>query len=220
MDNRVDELIHDVEEQMKWERIEGLLKTYGAYVAAGILAVILGVAGYVYWNHSQLKHQEALSEQYTGALALLGKEQNAEALEKLKVLSSDSSSYGMLARFISASTLVDKLETRPQAVAIYRDMIQNKNIDRRYRNLAIIFLVQAEIDTGDSKELAKLLQEANIGTNMWPDTTAELTALVAIKNGEIEQAKSILQELKDSKQASQGVRLRAMALLQNLQLAK
>jgi hypothetical protein len=217
MDNRVDELIHEVEEQLKWERFEKLWKDYGSYIVAAIVAVIVGVSVYVYWNHSQLKNQEELSEGYTASLQLLGKGQTKEALEKLKTLEGDVKGYGSLARFISASTLMENPETRPQAIAIYRDMINNRSVERNYRNLAIIFLVMAELDTGDPKELTKLMQETSIGTNMWPETTSELTALVAIKSGDMELAKSILQELKENKNASQGVRLRASALLQNLQ---
>jgi hypothetical protein len=216
MDNRVDELLHDVEEQLKWERFEKIWKDYGVFFIAGILAIILGVAGYVYWDYASLKNQEELSEKYTSAITLLGKDQQTEAIEKLKVLSEDSSSYGMMARFVNASVLVDNPQTRPQAVAIYRDIIANKSIDRKYRNLAIVFLAMAEMDSGDTKELAKLLQETSTGINMWPDTTAELTALVALKNGEIEQARSIFEELKKSEHASQGVQLRAKAMLQTL----
>lgn len=220
MDNRGDDLIHEIEEQLQWERIEKIWKDYGTYIIGAIAAIIIGVAGYVYWNHAQLKHQEALSETYTEALQLLGKGQTKEALDKLKTIEGDASGYGMLAQFVNAASLLDNPETRPQAIALYKKMVESKTIDRRYRSLAIIYLVLAELDTGDPKEMMKLLQEASIGTNMWPDTTAELTALVAIKLGDKEQAKSILQELKDSKTASQGIRLRATALLQSMEQSK
>jgi hypothetical protein len=220
MDNRVDELIHEVEEQLKWERLEKLWKDFGAYIIGGILAVILGVAGFVYWNHSQLKNKEALSEKYTAAVQLLSEGKSKEAVEQLKSIENSDGGYGMMARFTAAASLVDNTETRPQAIAIYRDMLNSKNIDRRYRTLAIIFLVMAEMDTGDPVEMKKLLAETSIGTNMWPDTTAELTALLAIKSGDTELAKTTLEELKASTTASQGVRLRANAMLQTLQQGK
>jgi hypothetical protein len=220
MDNRADELIHEVEEQLRWEKLEKIGKDYGAYIIGAIVAVILGVAGYVYWNHAQLKHQEALSETYTDALQLMGKGQTKEAMDLLKTIENDASGYGMLAQFVNAAGLVDNPETRPQAIAIYKKMLENRTIDRHYRSLATIFLVMADLDTGDPKEMKKMLEDASISTNMWPDSTAELTALVNIRLGEVEKAKEILQDLKDSKTASQGIRLRANALLQTLQQSK
>ncbi len=217
MDKRSDDLIHEVEEQLKWERIEAISKEYGTYIVGFIVAIILLVGGYEYWGHSTVKHQEALSEVYTDALQLMGKGQTTEALEKLKTIKDDSTGYSMLARFVSASVLLDNPETRPQAIELYRDMVKTGSLDRRYRTLAIIYLVQAELDTADPAELGKLLEEASIGTNMWPDTTAELSALVALRKGDIEGAKKTLGELKEDKQASQGIRLRARALLEQLQ---
>jgi hypothetical protein len=220
MDNRVDELIHEVEEQLKWERLEKIWKDYGTFIVAGFLAIILGVGGYAYWNHSVLQKQYELSEKYTTALNLSQDGKKQEALDILKTISDDASGYGMLANFLSAATLLENPETKPQAVAIYRDIINKRVVDYRYRNLAIIFLVQAEIDTGDAAELTALLKETEVGTNMWPDTTAELSALLAIKSGNFDSARLILQELKDSKSASQGSVQRAKALLQTLPQTK
>lgn len=218
MDKRSDDLIHEVEEQLKWERIEKIAKEYGTYIGGAILAVILVVAAYEYWGYSSRKSSEAQSEAYTNALQLMGKGQQKQAIEKLQAMPVDSSGYSMLARFAAASALSENPETKAQAIEIYREMIKGGNIDRRYRTLAIIFLVQAELDTADPAELSKLLEETSIGANMWPDMTQELTALVALRKGDVEQAKKTFADLKEDKQAGQGVRLRARAMLEQLEL--
>lgn len=220
MENREDDLLHEVNEQLQWERFEKIAKEYGTYIIGAVLAIILSVSGYVYWNHSKLTQAQELSEKYTNALAKLGLNDNKEAIEQLKTLSSDPSSYGMLSKFVRASILVDNAATRPEAVAIYKEMIDKKDIDRRYRNLAIIFYVLAVLDEADPKELEKLMDEASIGTNMWPETTAEISALIAIRNNNMEKATKILTELKDNQQISQGARLRSIALLQSLPQTK
>lgn len=220
MENRNDDLLHEVDEQLQWERFEKIVKNYGAYIIGAVLAIIIGVSGYVYWNHSKQRQAQELSEKYTNALSQLGLDKNKEALEQLQALSSDPSTYGMLSRFIRASTLVDNKETRPEAVAIYKEMIDKKDIDRRYRNLAIIFYALAVLDEADPKELEKLMDETAIGINLWPETAAEIKAVLAIKNNNIEKATEILNGLIENKQTSQGVKLRAIALLQTLPKTK
>lgn len=220
MNDRSDDLLREVDEQLQWERFEKFAKQYGAYVAAGILAVILGVAGFVYWEHFQETKNQALSERFSESMLLLDKNQKKESIEKLQDLAKDPSSYGMMARFKLASLHMDDPEKRAEAIKIYREMIENRDIDRRYRSLAIILLTLAELESGDTKDLAKILQEASIGTNMWPNTTTEVSAYVEIKNGEVEQAKSILTGLKNDSNAPQGVRIRSEALLQMLQQHK
>lgn len=216
MENRFDEFIHEIDEELKWDRLVKLAKNYGVYVIGGILAIILGTSGYVYWNYHQQQYREAESDKYTYALNLQVEGKTTEALEALKKLEADGGSYGMLALFQRAAILIHKPETKTEAIAIYKDMIQQRTIDRRYRNLAIIFYVQAELDTGNAEELKKLLQEAYVGTNMWPDITAELTALLALRMGDTEQARSILDDLVASKHASESIRMRCDALLQSL----
>lgn len=218
VDKRNDEFVHEVEEDIRWEKFEKLAKEYGSYAAAGVLAIILGVAGYEYWTYSALRKQEQASEVYTDSLQLMVKNRTNEAIEKLKTIKDDGSGYGMLAHFQMASALVDNPETRGQAVAIFKEVAGNKSIDRRYRTLGIIFLVLAELDTADPAELSKYLEETKLGVNMWPDMTQELSALVAVRKGDMDEAKKILNDLKDDKQASQGVRLRARALLEQLQI--
>ena len=218
VEKRHDEFMHEVEEDIRWEKFEKLAKQYGAYVGAAIFAVIVGVAGYEYYGYSKRTQQEKASETYTDALQLMVKGQTNEAIEKLKTIKEDGGGYSMLAQFQMASALVDNPETRGQAIAIFKEVATSKSIDRRYRTLGVIFLVLAELDTADPAELSKYLEETKVGVNMWPDMTQELTALVALRKGDEDEAKKILAELKDDKQTSQGVRLRARALLEQLQV--
>src|SRR5260221_2122207 len=144
----------------------------------------------------QLRYAE--SGKLATAIQSEAKGQPQEALDILKKLGTEGGTYGMLAKFQRAAILVEKPETKEDGIAIYREMIQQRNVDRRYRDLAIIFYVQVQLDTGDVAEMRKLLQEAYAGVNMWPDATAELTALVALRAGDKEQAISILKGLVES----------------------
>ncbi|MBP6985675.1 MAG: tetratricopeptide repeat protein [Alphaproteobacteria bacterium] len=217
MDKRSDELLQEVNEQLQWERFENIVKEYGSYILAAVLAVIIGVAGYTYWNHSQEMKNQALSEKLTGSLSLVGKKQMPEALKGLQELSENTSTYGMLARFMEAAIQIDDPKTREAAAGVYKNMLDQQKVDRRYRSLAVLFYAMAELDSGDSKALASLLDESSRGTNMWPHTTAELSAYVAIKNGDVEKAKDILTQLIANKDLTQGTQVRARALLQTLE---
>ena len=217
MANQFDEFLYEVEEDLKREKLNKMMKVYGPYVLAGVILLILAVAIYAYWNHSQLKSQEARSDIYMKAVQLREGGKNAEAEKELNALISKGGDYATLAEFEKASLLAAKPETREEAAKVYSQMIKSRTIDRRYRSLAVIFYVQLQLDSGNPEELMKLLQESSVGTNLWPGLTSELTALVALRLGETEHAKSILKDLLNSKDTSAGVRARANALLSTLE---
>lgn len=213
MADQFDEFLHEVKEDLQRERLDKIIRTYGPYVIGGIVLIILGVSAYVYWNYRQLKSQETQSDTYMNAIILHEENKNAEAVNQLNALISQNGDYGMLAQFEKAALLAKNPETKEQAMETYHNMIKDHKIDRRYRSLAVIFYVQLQLDTGNPEEMMKMLQEASVGSNLWPGLISELTALVALRMGEVAQAESILKDLLNAKEASPGVRMRANALL-------
>lgn len=215
MENRVDEFILEVDEDLKREKFESLARQYGPYVAAVVAAVILTISGVVFWNYSANKSHLASSDLYMKAMAINAQESPAQAAEAFALVEDNNGSYTTLAKFERAQILASNEETRDEGLALYRDMMVGKGIDRRYRYLALIYFVQATLDTEDPEILMNLLQEGTVGLNMWPHTTSELTALVALRMGDTQQAKSILESLLESN-APRALVQRASALLGTL----
>lgn len=215
-ENKFDDFIQEVDEELKWEKLERLFKEYGAYLIGGVLAIILGVAGYVYWNHRVLVNEELQSSAFTKAASAAREGQIEESLKQLDDLIAQGHEYAMLSQFEKAALLVSKPETKEEGAALYRSMIEDRKVDRRYRSLAVIFYVQSHLDAGDAQEMMRFLREISNGSNLFPSITSELMALVALRSGDVAQAKSVLEDLVNSQDTSSGVRERANAMLSTL----
>ena len=63
-----DDLFREVEEEVRKERYEQIWQSYGNYIIAGAIALVLGVAGWQAWQAYQLRQREDASARFEAAV--------------------------------------------------------------------------------------------------------------------------------------------------------
>ncbi|WP_445678681.1 tetratricopeptide repeat protein [Radicibacter daui] len=207
-------LIREVDEELRQEQLKALWDKYGILAIIAVVLVILGVGGYTAWETWQAKQAEAR----TAALESALNEWQAASSEddKLRVLQGAASSLdhggATLARFFEAAQEA-KAGHVDQAVAIYEKLAADESQLAPLRSLALLEEVMVQADSGDPAALATKLAPLTAEGSAWRYSARELDAVLALRAGDTDRAKSTLSALADDDAAPQTLRQRVRETL-------
>ena len=202
----MDEFINEVDEQLKEEKLIKLWRQYGNYLIAGILTVVITTAGFVGWKNYKQNARESESLAFFEAMKTLAVDKNyAGSIAKLKSLSDNSNYFRGLAKFREIVVMIEEanINKKPEEETIipkdvsvlYKQIMDDKKIDSKLRDLASLSYVLIEMDKADPKEMIKILQAQEVDTNPWSLFSKELIAFLALKAGDKPLAKKMYDEL-------------------------
>lgn len=153
------DLFREVDEEVRQEQIIQFVKRYGVHLIVAVVAAILLLAGYNYWQGQQDAEREALSERFEAAVSLLSGGKPVEAAGEFEALAADAgkSGYGLLAGLRRADALAQAGDVEG-AVATYDAIAESSGVDRFFRDLATLFAANLLIDTADVGEIQGRLE--------------------------------------------------------------
>ena len=201
------DIIDEINEELKQERMQALFAKYGKYVLALAAAVITIVVAIQAYNVYQAGVREKAANAYFDAL---GEDRIGDALAASSGDFNDG--YQMLSQFVSAAELVADDEAAA-AVDIYIQLSDDNGLSQIYRDFAtLLAFTHAQDDQISAALEAKLTALAD---NAGPlrGLAIEMQADRALKEGDIEAAKAYLEQINQLQQAPNGLRQRAASLL-------
>ncbi len=208
-----DELIREVKEDLQRERYMRLWQRYGSLLAAAAIAIVVATAAGVGWQRYDLSQRQELSERYSAAAQLAAEGNMAGAINDFGALARDTSGgYRVVAQLRQAALLRSSGDTI-SALEIYDRLAEDGGAPRSMRDLAIILGALNGIDVRANDEVIARLQPLMADDNPWRYSAREVTALAAIRAGNRERARELLQGLADDLGAPSGMRSRALELL-------
>jgi len=214
------DIFDEIREEAKEERWLDLWKKYQNYVYGFMLVCVALTAFDVFWKRHQVSKNLEASEKYISALHSIGSKNIKTALGLLEEIPlNNKGSYKDLSRFLVAALLQEEGDDEG-ALEVYRSIVNDTAGDDTYRNLALLRLAYAGFDSEDPKALLKNLDKLTKDSSPWRFSALELTALLHMKLGNIEDAKASLTKLvegaKAYKEAAPFVVFRAESLLRSL----
>jgi len=87
----VADIFHEVEEELRKDKYNDLLRKWGPIVLGGAIAIVLGAAAWQGWDYWQTNQSHAMSDRYLAALELVEEERLDEADLALQQISEDGS---------------------------------------------------------------------------------------------------------------------------------
>jgi hypothetical protein len=208
-----EQFFEEVSEELKAERYAELWKKYGRYLVGLAVVIVLGVAGYQYWQSEQAKAKALASDRYAAALALVKAGKVKEAITSFTALAQDApSGYAALARLQQAQNLL-KSGDRAGALAALDQLANNGDADPLFRDVAVVQWGYVGLDQSDPGKAIERLKPLTAKESPWRYVALELTALYADRAGRRADAIQILTDLEKDKDAPQGIRGRAKELL-------
>jgi hypothetical protein len=222
--DHVVDIFDEVEEDLRAERAQQLLKRYGGLIVAVLVVIVAGVAGWEGWRWYQARQDAAAAVEFLTAMNLAtptaaGATSAANRTVAIAAFGQISKSgpegYATLARLRDAALKADAGDL-PGATVLWDQVAGDGAADPLLRDLATLSWAQHYIDTGDPGLLEGRLKVLASPDNPWRTLAEEQLALLDLRLGKTDQAKTTLRRLAQDVTAPNGVRGRASGLLSRL----
>lgn len=208
-----DDLLRQVEEELRRERLEKIWKQYGTYILAAAALIVVGVAGYKIWEGRRIAAAQASGAIYEGALQLLNEKKDGSAEKEFAKLSTDGvGGYRALAQ-LQLAGLLAKQGKKDEALATYDALAASSNGDMVLREFARLQAAGLRIGQVDFTEIENRLTPLMADTSPWRYSARELLGLAAFKAGKTNEARSILTPLFVDQQTPQTIAERAQIIM-------
>jgi len=221
--SQVVDIFDEVDEELRAERTQQLLKRYGGLIVAGALLIVGAAAGWQGWRWYQARQDQAAAVEYITAMTLAdataagssdaGRAAAINAFATLATRTPDG--YATLARLHEAALKAQSGDLTG-AAALWDRVAGDSAADPLLRDLASLMWAEHQIDTGDPAALEARLKALAAPGNPWRSLAEEQLALLDMRLGKADAAKATLRRLAQDTGAPNGVRGRANGLLTRL----
>jgi hypothetical protein len=212
------DIFDEVEEELREERMQQLLKKYAGLLFAAALLVIGGVAGWKAWGWYQERRDLAAANSYlaagtmTESAGVAGPNRAAAIGAFQSVAANAPEGYRVLARLQEAALRADSGDLQGGS-ALWDQVAADSSVDPLLRDLASLTWCIYHADKEDPSLLEGRLKPLATAGNPWRSLALEQLALLELRQGHTEAAKTQLKKLSEDTTAPSGVRNRASALL-------
>jgi hypothetical protein len=207
---RVVDIFDEVEEDLRAERAEKLLKKYAWLVVAVAVAIVGAAAGWQLWTRYQHRQDAAAA---TGFVAAQDGTNPFPALDQLAAAGPEG--YKTLAR-LRAAALKATAGDLQGAQSLWNAVASDSSADPLLRDFASLMATARELDHGDPAQLEARLKPLAAPDNAWSSLAREQLAMLDLRQGKIDDARKTLEALSIDIGAPPGLRARAAALLAGL----
>jgi hypothetical protein len=217
------DIFDEVSDDLRAERATRLLRRYGGVLIIAAILVLIGVGGQQAWQWYQARQNAqaatayiAINDKITAQGATIAVN---DALADTKSLTDFAATapagYRSIARLRAAGLLANAGKT-PDAEALWNQVAADSGADILLRNLANLLWAQHALGTAPDDQVAARLQPLTAPENPYHALAQETQALLYLKQGKADQAKSLFSQLAADPTAPEGVRNRADGLLAKL----
>lgn len=195
-----------------------MLRRYGGWIIAAAVAVVVATGGYEAWSahKKSVANQQAAEFLAASALADGPTDRRKDALPALLDLAQNGSEgYRTLARLRAAGVLADSQDLKG-ALAQWEAVAADSSADADLRSFADLQWALHQIDNGDPSAVQTRLQKLTGAGATWRGMALEGEALLAVRQGQTDQARALLKSLVADPTVTDSVRGRAAGLLQQI----
>ena len=206
------DFIQEVDEDLRHERYKRLWDKYGKFVVAAMVVLVVGIAGSVAYRDWQKSKRAEDTRKLVQAVELSATDPKLGPDALASLAKSASSGVGTLARLHQAATLARSGEV-PKAIEIYDQIAADGSVDQVFRDLGVLLAAQHRADGPEAAAAALKLAPLIQDTNPWRHPALELTAVIALGQGDKARARDIFRRLADDEAAAMAIKGRAAEMV-------
>jgi hypothetical protein len=207
----VADIFHEVDEEVRRERLQKLWDRYSIYIialAVLIVAAIGGWRGYEYW---EAKKAAAAGAAFESALNLSEAGKHAEAESAFaKVAAEAPAGYRILARLRAAAELAQT--KRADAVKVYDEIAADTSLGATLQDLAAVRAGMLMVDSAPLSDMRRRLDSVAEPGRTFRHNARELLALSAWRNHDFTAARRYIDMIATDAETPPGTRARADVL--------
>jgi hypothetical protein len=212
------DIFDEVEEDLRAERAEKLLKKYAWLLVVLAVAIVGAAVGWQLWNRYRTHQDAAAAARYVAVQTAID-QPGANKADQVAILDQLAATapqgYKTLARLRAAGLKADAGDVAG-AVALWNTVAADANADPLLRDLASLLATGRDLDHGDPAQLEARLKPLAEPGNPWSTLAQEQLAMLDLRQGRVDDARKKLQVLSFDIDSPSGLRARASALLAGL----
>ena len=203
------DIFQEVDEEVRRDKALEFWTKYQNVILGVAVLIILGTAGFRFWQYRQTQAAEAAGAQFQDAIRLDAQNKPDEAAAALAKLANGPAGYATLSRFVDASIALKK---DPKAgIAAFDALAADGALAEPMRDAAKLRAALARVDAGEPDAAKAALESLASGTYR---ATARLTlASLAIAAKDYAGASKRLEEVMADPDSPQADRRTAQTLL-------
>lgn len=199
------DLMDEIGDDLRQQQLKAFWKENGAWIVGGILLAIVATGALSFWRTYQHgKNVEATA-------GLISAVRGADAEKIAEFSQTTDKDHAVLAKFIAAGGFLQQGKAS-EAAQLYAEIENTSGIDRRYRDLAALYAVRLNLETGDAAELHKKLDKLTDRDNTWYFTALETRALLFAREGKNREAAETFSKISGDAAAPQEAKTRAFTM--------
>ncbi len=206
------DIIREVDEELRRERLANIWKKYGGLIALGAFLLVAATAGWRGYEYYAQKQAEAAAERYVAAQNLAADAtKNDEAISAFNAIAANApASYKLLSRFSAAAELGQK--DGKAGAAAFDAIANDTSVEQVMRELASVRGASLMVDSADVAEMQKRLAPALADKSAFRHSANELLALAHMRAGNQAEAQKLFLLLAFDPETPPGMRNRAQRL--------
>lgn len=209
-----DGFLREVDEALREDQMVGALQRYGRSLGLAIVAGLLGLGGYLYWDHARKQDAAERSERAVLAMekAAAGPASAAAALKEFDALAKDGSAGSKAAAALTAAAIRAQQGKVDDASKAYAAIAADAGAPQPFRDLATLRDVALRFDTLPPQQVIDRLKPLAVPGNAWFGSAGEMTGLAYMKLNKPDQAGPLLAAVAKDKTVPESLRARARLL--------
>lgn len=202
-------LMREIDEAVRKDDAEEFLSKYGKPLGGLLAVLLLGFAGYLFWDSQNEGTLEEQSETLVQALDDSEQQDFAGAAERAAALSdADTPGARTSARFIQANAALEQGKT-DEAVELFAQIAEDEEAPQALRDLALVREVATNFDKREPADIIAKLKDLAVPGNAFFGSAGELTAIAHMNAGDKDKAGTLFAAIAKEEGAPDTLRERA-----------
>lgn len=208
-----DPILAELQEDLRREQLQVMTKKYGGIALMLAILVVLGTAGYTFYEHQHEAELRKVTEALYDGLGPDSKSHPAEVADKLQAFATEhaDSAQAPLAKLLEAG-LAEKSNQPDRALAAFEAVMNDSHADAALKGAATILYAQAGLESVEPKTLQDKLAPYQTTDSPYRFAAWELGALAAHRAGDHDKAQALLAQLTSDGATPGDIRQRAVEL--------
>ena len=205
-----DTFLKEVDENLRRDRMTDFFKSYGKWVALGVVLFLAAVGGWIYWQEQRKREASEQSEQLHSLLTDLAAGRTQTVPQRVAQLETSHSDVVRASAMLTDAAVALEQNNRSAAIAKYRELAGDKDIAEPFRDVATVRLTALEFDTIKPEEVVTRLQPMAKAGHPWFGSAGEMTALALMKQNKNAEAGRLFAAIAADSQVPSSIRSRAV----------
>ncbi len=208
-----DALMREAAIDAKNEKLQSLWEQHGMYIIIAVALILTLTVSFETFKAWKNKKDQELSNAYAVAVSLQSQGRYDESMNILQNLSKSGGIYGDVARLQIANLQFDQNKDA-EAIETLAALAADDDVNPQIQEISAIKLASYKLDTdAPSEDIRSLLVPLTDEESAWAPVAHELLAMLAIRDGNINQAKAEYENVINSTNVQDTLKNRAQDML-------